>query len=222
MTDENQPQFDRRSFMKRSAVGAFGLAGWAAGDVETLDAPRDEKSEVNGLAQGTGNGTGQGTGNGTGQGGDRPFYIRRMVFPYPERLGRDIRQKLIIVTDRKDQRPDQLQGVDQNEVGQCNFGSGWPPANLNVWEGIIVDWRNAGRLTGFYGGNPTVRATQLVERNTIFVEGQPTDIPLGTPYIVSRVHQCPGDLVGVEARKVPGVEVKTGPGVSTGESTGSN
>ena len=212
MSDEDTT-LDRRSFVKRSAVGAVGVAGWTADDLDSRLAAQD------GDGQGGGDG---GEGGGENPTGDRPFYIRRMVFPYPERLGGNLRQKIIIVTDRKDTRPDQLQGVDQNEVDQCNFGPGWPPENLNVWEGIIVDWRNVGRFTGFYGGNPTVRATQLIERNTIFVEGQPTDIPLGTPFVVSRLHQCPGDLVGVEAKKVPGIEVKTGPGVSTGESTGNN
>ncbi|UPV75071.1 hypothetical protein M0R89_03140 [Halorussus limi] len=210
MTDEKELDLDRRSFLKKSAVGAFGIGHLTAGDVAGRATARD------------GGGLGQGDGQDGGEGEDRPLYGRRMVFPYPERLGGNIRQKIIIMTDRKDTRPDQLKGVDQSDIDECNFAENWPPENINVWEGIIVDWRNAGRMVGFYGQNPTVRATQLVERNTIFVEGQPTEVPLGTPYIVSRVHQCPDDLLGVEAVKVPGIEVKTGPGVSTGESTESN
>ena len=211
MTDEND--IDRRSFLRQSAVGAFGLAPLVSGDGSIRPTLQDGGGGQDGGGQEGGNG------QDGGSEGERPFYVRRMVFPYPERLGGNLRQKIIIMTDRKDQRPDELRGVDQNEVGQCNFSGGWPPRNLNVWEGIIVDWQNAGRVAGFFGANPTVRAEQLVERNTIFVEGQPTDIPLGTPFIVSSVDRCPGDLVGVEARKVPGIEVQTGPGVSTGEGT---
>ncbi|UPW01148.1 hypothetical protein M0R88_03360 [Halorussus gelatinilyticus] len=206
MTDERNLDLDRRSFLKHSAVGAFGIGGVA----NSLTAGARAQD---------------GDGQGGDDGGSDPetsFYGRRMVFPYPERLNADLRQQIIIMTDQKDQRPDQLKGVDQNEVDQCNFGEEWPPQNLNVWEGIIVDWKNAGRTIGFYGRNPTVEATQLVERNTIFVDALPTDIPLGTPFVVSRTDRCPGDLIGVEAIKVPGIEVQTGPGESTGESTGNN
>ncbi|MFC4447644.1 hypothetical protein [Halorussus aquaticus] len=193
MSDEHDTNLDRRSFLKNSAVGAFGFTGWAVQD-----------------------GDGQDGENGSG---DRPLYVRRMVFPFPERLDGDLRRKIIIMTDRKDTRPDSLEDVNVDAVDNCNFSGDWPPAELNVWEGIIVDWKNAGRMVGFYGGNPTVEATQLVERNTIFVENQPTNIPLGTPFIVDTVDKCPGDLVGVEATKVPGIEVQTGPGESTGEAT---
>ncbi|NEU55804.1 hypothetical protein [Halorussus sp. MSC15.2] len=202
MNDEHDTTLDRRSFLKNSAVGAFGFAGWAARDGQDGD------------GQG---GDGQG-GDGQG-GGERPLYVRRMVFPYPERLGGDLRQKIIIMTDRKDTRPDSLEDVNVDAVDNCNFSGQWPPEQLNVWEGIIVDWANAGRMVGFFGGNPTVEATQLVERNSIFVENQPTNIPLGTTFIVNSVDKCPGDLVGVEATKVPGIEIQTGPGVSTGEAT---
>ena len=193
-------------------MGAFGLAPLAAGDGSIRTA----------LQEGGGqDGGGQDGGNGQdgGSEGERPFYVRRMVFPYPERLDGNLRQKIIIMTDRKDTRPDSLQGVNVDAVDNCNFSGGWPPEQLNVWEGIIVDWKNAGRMAGFFGANPTVRAEQLVERNTIFVEEQPTDIPLGTTFVVSSVDKCPGDLVGVEARKIPGVRIITGPGESTGEAT---
>ena len=207
MGDPNDTELDRRTILKKSAAALpLGLAGVGKGGADDGDGL---------FAQ-------DGPDGGDGDSGDRPLLVRRMVFPYPERLGGNLRRKIVLVTDRKDTRPDQLEGVDQNEVGRCNFSGEWPPQNLNVWEGILVDWKNAGSMVGFYGSNPTVEATQLVERNTIFVEGQPSDVPLGTPFIVNSVDKCPGDLVGVETTKVPGIEIKTGPGESTGQSTDGN
>ncbi|WP_135853830.1 hypothetical protein [Halorussus salinus] len=206
MTEKRPFDFDRRSFLKQSVVGAFGVGGATSsltGGVRAQD--------------------------GGGQGGDTDeedqdgsFYGRRMVLQYPDRLGGNVRQKLIIMTDRKDRTPDQIQGINEEAVAQCNFGDEWPPENLNIWEGILVDWKNAGRTVGFYGRNPTVRATQLVERDTIFVDAQPSDIPLGTPFVISRTNRCPDGLLGVEAIKVPGIDVKTGPGVSTDDGAGDN
>lgn len=182
MNDTND-ELARRTFLKQSAVGAFGFAGWVA---------QDEPEQAR--------------------------YTRRMVFPFPERLGENLRQKIIIATDRKDQRPDELKGVDENEVDACNF-SDWPPETMSIWEGIIVDWKNALGTVGFYASNPTVRATQLVERNTIFVDEQSDPVPLGTPFIVNGLVDCPGDLQGVTATKIPGINIKTGPGEGTGEGT---
>ncbi len=203
MTEERELDFERRDFLKRSVVGAFGVGG-ATRSLTVGARARD----------------------GDGREGDEDdqdgsFYGRRMVLRYPDRLGGDVRQKLIIMTDRKDRTPDQVRGMDADAVARCNFGDEWPPENLNVWEGILVDWKNAGRTVGFYGRNPTVRATQLVERDTIFVDAQPSDIPLGTPFVISRTNRCPGGLLGVEAIQVPGIDVKTGPGVSTDDG-GSN
>lgn len=212
----SRDSFSRRSFLE--SAGAVTVAAAVAGC--TGDGRQETTSGSTTTAGGGGQATTtDGPDGGDGNAGDRPLFLRRMVFPYPERLGDDLRQKIIIVTDRKDKRPDQLKGVDQKAVGECTFDGRWPPKNLNVWEGLLVDARNSDQLEGFFGPNPTVRATQLVERNTIFVEGQPSEIPLGTPFVVSSVDKCPGDLVGVEATKIPGVEVKTGSGVSTGGTT---
>ncbi|MFC4553045.1 MULTISPECIES: hypothetical protein [Halorussus] len=217
MGDSDDTKLDRRSVLKKSAaalpLGLGGLAGRGATD-------RRADGRDASLAQ-------DGPDGGDGGAGDRPLYVRRMVFPYPDELGSspqfdpstDLVQKLIIMTDRKDTRPDQLGDVQQENLNGCQFSGDWPPQNFNVWEGIVVDWRNALGSAGFFGANPRVRATELVERNTIFVEPQPQDIPLGTTFIVNNAIDCPGDLVGVTARKVPGVRIVTGPGESTGEAT---
>jgi hypothetical protein len=176
MTDENELDLDRRDFLKRSAVGALGLAGFAAQDEPT-----------------------------------RPRYTRRMAFNYPERLNASLVRKIILLTDKTSEDP------DVSEVDGCEF-SNWPPERLTVWEGIIVEWEGA--LQGFFRTTtPEVRAEQLVERKQIYVDEQDTPPELGTPYIVNRLESCPGETAGVTATQIPGIDIKTGPDVSTGGGT---
>lgn len=169
MTDRDD-QLDRRSFLKQSAVGSFGFAGWTA---------QDEP--------------------------ERARYTRRMAFKYPERLGEHLRRKIVLMTDRTDDDP------DVSEIDTCEF-SNWPTDDINIWEGIIVEWE--GPIQGFFGVNPDVRAQQLVQRKKILVDDQRSPIELGTPYIINGIKQCPDDYVGVTATKIPGIDIKTGPDVS--------
>ncbi|MFC7082451.1 hypothetical protein [Halorussus caseinilyticus] len=176
-TDESEIDLDRRSFLKRSAVGAFGLSGVAA------------QQEPN-----------------------RFRSTRRIAFEEPSGLSDDWRQRIILLTDRTDDDP------DVSEVDACAF-SNWPTEKMTIWEGIVVDVKDLGDVAGFFGSNPTVRAEKLVERNRIFVDEQQTPVPLGTPLVVSGVVDCPEKYLGVLATQIPGIRIKTGPGVSTGEAT---
>lgn len=135
---------------------------------------------------------------------------RRIALDYPERLEGGPRQKILLMTDRVDDNP------DVSEVDGCAF-SDWPPEEVGVWEGIIVDWQNeAGDFQfGFFGGNPTVTADRLVELDTIYVDEQDTPVPLGTPFIVNRILECPNEWVGLNATQLPGIDIQTPPGVST-------
>ncbi|WP_276298913.1 hypothetical protein [Halorussus lipolyticus] len=174
MTEEIETDIDRRSFLKQSAVGAFGVGG-----VATQDEPNRFRA------------------------------TRRMAFDYPERLGDSLRQKIVLLTDKTDDDP------DVSEIDTCEF-SNWPPDELTIWEGILVEWD--GSVQGFFGTNPDVRAEQLVERKQIFVDEQDTPPELGTPYIISGLVECPEGFAGVTATQIPGIDIKTGPGVSTGDS----
>lgn len=177
MVDAND-DLDRRTFLKKSAVGSFGFAGWAAqGEPE------------------------------------RARSTRRIAFEEPERLSDNWRQRILLLTDRTNDDP------DVSDVDNCEF-SNWPPDRLTIWEGIIVDVRDIGDVAGFFGANPTVRAEKLVERNRIFVDEQRTPVELGTPFVISGVVDCPGEYLGVTATQIPGINIKTGPGVSTGEGPG--
>jgi hypothetical protein len=178
MNGEHETEIDRRSFLKKSAVGAFGVGG--VGRFTVQDEP------------------------------DRARFARRMAFDYPERLGESLRRKIVLLTDKTDDDP------DVSEVDTCEFAN-WPPDKLTLWEGILVEWDGA--AGGFFGRNPDVRAEQLVERKKIFVDEQETPPELGTPYIVSGLVECPEGLAGVTATQIPGIDIKTGPGVSTGEGT---
>lgn len=150
----------------------------------------------------------------------RARYTRRMALQYPERLGDEIRRKIVLLTDRTDEDP------DVSEVETCGF-SNWPPDELTLWEGLLVEWEPLAdaavnfedivELGGFFGANPNVRAQQLVERQKIFVDEQETPVDLGTPYIVNGIQECPGEYLGLTATQIPGIDIKTGPGVSTGE-----
>jgi hypothetical protein len=171
--DLTNTNLDRRTFLKRSAVGSLGLAGWAAQD-------------DSGSARIT----------------------RRMAFRKSGRLDEEYVRKIVLLTDRKNENP------DVSEVAGCAFDD-WPTDRLTLWEGIIVDWKNAGRSVGFYGGNPTVEATQLIERNDMYLDQKSTPVRLGTPYIIDSVTDCPGQFVGVNAAQIPSIQIKTGPGEST-------
>jgi hypothetical protein len=186
MDDTN---IDRREFLKKSAVAPIGATGLLA-------------QEGGLLAQ-----------NGEQSAQDEPSAVRttrRIALDYPEQLEGGPRQKVLLMTDRLDDEP------DVSEVDGCAF-SDWPPEELGVWEGIIVDWKNeAGDFGfGFYGGTPTIRADELVELDTIVVDEQDTPVPLGTPFIVNRTLECPGEWVGMNATQLPGIDIKTGEGVST-------
>ena len=181
MVNDQTLDLDRRSFLKRSAVGAFGFAGFVARDEPST--AQDEPS--------------------------RARYTRRMAFNYPERLDASLVRKILLLTDRTNENP------DVSEVSDCEF-SNWPPKRLTLWEGIIVEWEGAPQ--GLFGATtPEVRAQQLVERKQIYVDEQDTPPELGTPYIVTRLETCPGDTAGVTATQIPGVNIETGPGVSTGK-----
>jgi hypothetical protein len=139
---------------------------------------------------------------------ERARYARRMAFDYPERLGEDLRRKIILLTDKTNDDP------DVSEVDSCAFAN-WPTDELTIWEGIIVEWE--GPVDGFFGRNPNVRAQQLVQRKQIFVDEKDTPPELGTPYIISGLVDCQTGFAGVRATQIPGIDIKTGPDVSTGD-----
>ena len=172
-SSDSDADLDRRTFLKRSAVGSLGFAGWAAQD-----------------------------------GSDSARITRRMTFRKSGRLDEEYVRKIVLLTDRKNENP------DVSEVADCTFDD-WPTDRLTLWEGIIVDWKNAGRSIGFYGGNPTVEATQLIERNDMYLDQKSTPVRLGTAYIIDSVTDCPGEFVGVNAVQLPGIQIETGPGEST-------
>lgn len=201
MDSTNDTRFDRRELLRKAAaatVGLGGLGGVAAANRQDGD---------------------------DGQ----PLISRRFVMQYPDRLdaqqegqaaanrASDLVGKIILVTDRQDKYPDQLD-IDEDRVADCI--DGWAADELEEWEAIVVDWRNASQFIG--GGVPErVRATQLVELSSLVANPRPDPIPLGTPFLVGAAQECPGDLVGVTASQVPGLRIVTGPGVSTGEGNSS-
>lgn len=197
MTDNPDTNLDRRTLLKRGAVGAFGVVGTAATGVgasareNTGWSARDTESTAQDEPE-------------------RSRYTRRVALPYPERLDGGPVRKILLLTDRTDDDP------DVSEVDACGF-SNWPTEALTVWEGIVVDWENAVGDLGFgtSRGTPTVRANRLVEIETIYVDEQATPVELGTAYIVNGVVDCPGEFRGLTAEQLPGVQIRTGPGVST-------
>lgn len=211
MNDANG-DIDRRTFLKRSGVGAFGLGGLTARGLQDGGDGRDGSDGQNG---------------GDGQDGGA-LYARRFAFNYPERLGPqeepeerydpegDLLQKIILVTDRRDRYPDELD-IQEDKVADCV--DGWSADELREWEAIIVDWKNTVQIFGSFDATPTVQAKQLVELSSLVAQPRSDPVPLGTPYIVTGVQDCPGDLVVASAEKVPGVRISTGPGESTGEGT---
>lgn len=133
-------------------------------------------------------------------------FARRMAFDYPERLDANLRGEIILLTDKTNDDP------DVSEVDGCQFAN-WPTDKLTIWEGIIIEWE--GPVEGFFGRNPNVRAQQLVQRKQIYVDEKDTPPELGTPYIVSSLVDCPREFAGVRATQIPGIDIKTGPDVST-------
>lgn len=192
----NDTDIDRRKFLKKSAVTPIGAAGLLAQNGGLLAQDSDQSAQ-----------------DGDQRSQDEPSVARttrRIALDYPERLEGDPRRKILLMTDRVDDDP------DVSEVEGCAF-SDWPTDNLGIWEGIIVDWQNeAGDYQfGFYGGTPTITADKLVELDTIYVDEQDTPVPLGTPFIVNRIEECPDEWVGMTATQLPSIDIKTGPGVST-------
>ena len=55
----------------------------------------------------------------------------------------------------------------------------------------------------------------MIERNDVYLDQKPTPVRLGTAYIIDSVTDCPGEFVGVNAAKLPGIQIQTGPGEST-------
>lgn len=133
---------------------------------------------------------------------------RRIAFRRPETLSPDYTRRILLLTDRTNENP------DVSDVAECAFGN-WPTENMTIWEGIVVDAKNPDEIVGLFGQTPTIRAQKLVERKRIFVDERRTPVELGTPFIISRVVNCPGDWLGVEAAQLPGINIKTESGVST-------
>lgn len=179
----------RRTFLKKSAVGAVGFTSWANRDVARAkrDATAKRQDER-----------------------EQYRYTRRMAFEEPDVLSDDWRDWILLLTGPTDDAP------EVSDVAACEF-SDWPPDQLAVRDGLLVDVENIRKVTGFFRTNPDVRAEQLVERNRVFVDQQRTPVPLGTPFVVNDVVDCPGEYLGVTAIQLPGIDIKTGPGVSTGE-----
>lgn len=139
---------------------------------------------------------------------ERARYARRMALRYPDRLDGGPRRKILLLTDRTNDDP------DVSEVSACNF-TNWPPDELTIWEGIVVDWENAAGDFGFSiaRGRPTVRANRLVKREKIYVDEQESPVELGTSYIVSGVERCPGEYRGLRVTQIPRINIKTGENV---------
>ncbi|WP_227353772.1 hypothetical protein [Haladaptatus salinisoli] len=134
---------------------------------------------------------------------------RRMVFRDTPKLSDAYLNRIVLVTERSDARDPNVP-----PVGRCGFGDPWPPENVDVYQGIIVEWRNED-TAGFFGTNPTVRAQKLVRRE-LYVERRETPVELGTTFVIGNVVRCPSELVGVEANQIPGIRIRTGPGNESG------
>lgn len=118
------------------------------------------------------------------------------MFNYPERLGPqdepqeqydptgDLLQRIILVTDRQDRYPDELD-IDEDEVANCI--SGRSADELSEWEAIIVDWQNTTQLLTPVGVPERVRAEQWVELRSLVANPREGPIPLGTPFIIQGV-----------------------------------
>lgn len=129
---------------------------------------------------------------------------RRMVFEDPKTLSDAYLNRIILVTNKSE--PD----TNIPSVGGCGFDEPWPPEGVDVYQGLVVEWRN--RETGrFFGTDRRVRAQKLVRRD-LYVERRKTPVEIGTPFLINNVVRCPDGLVGVEANQIPGVRIETPPG----------
>ena len=124
-----------------------------------------------------------------------------MAFPRVEALSDEYVGRIVLLTDRTNEEP------DRSAVADCSFSS-WPPDDITLWEGIVVEWRNRGG-TDILTGGPQVRAERLAQRQRIFVPDGAVSIELGTPFIINAKVDCPGEFVGVTATRVPGIRIIT-------------
>lgn len=129
---------------------------------------------------------------------------RRMVFEDPPELSEEYLNRIVIVTDKSE--PD----TNVPSVGECGFGDPWPPEGVDVFQGLVVEWRNRDTAR-FLGTDRRVQAQKLVRRD-LYVERRDPPVEIGTPFIIGNVVQCPNGLVGVEASHVPGIRIETGSG----------
>jgi len=138
---------------------------------------------------------------------DRARLTRRMAFEEPATLSDDFVRRIVLLTDRmEDEDP------NMSEVTECAFAN-WPPDELGLWEGLVIEWRNRG-FGELVTDPPEVRAEKMVELR-IVVDEQDSPVELGTPFIVGGRVECPEGFVGVNANEIPGINIKTGPDVST-------
>ncbi len=131
-----------------------------------------------------------------------------MVFEDPPSLSDDYKNRIILVTDKSE--PDT--GIPS--VGGCGFDDPWPPKGVDVFDGLVVEWRNKD-TSRVFGTTPRVRAQKLVRRD-LYVERRDPPVEIGTPFIISEVVRCPDGLIGVEANQLPGVRIETPPGNESG------
>ncbi len=136
----------------------------------------------------------------------RSRLTRRMAFDEPATLSDDYVSRIVLLTDRMEPDP------DMPPVAECAF-SNWPPEELGLWEGLVIEWQNEG-FGELLTDSKEVRAEKMVELR-IVVDEQASPAELGTPFIVGGRVECPEGYVGVETNEVPGLRIKTGPGVST-------
>jgi hypothetical protein len=137
---------------------------------------------------------------------DSARLTRRMAFEEPATLSDDYVRRVILLTDRMEPDP------DMPPIAECAFEN-WPPDELGLWEGLVIEWQNQG-FGELLTDNKRVRAEKMVELR-IVVDEQDSPVELGTPFIVGGRVECPEGYVGVNANEVPGLRIKTGPGVST-------
>lgn len=133
----------------------------------------------------------------------RPRVTRRMAFEEPAKLSDDYVRRVVLLTDRMpDEQP------DMPALRECSF-SNWPPDELLVWEGLVIEWQNEG-FGEILTGNAQVRAERMAELR-IVVDEQEEPVELGTPFIVNNRIECPEGYVGVTASEVPGLRITTPP-----------
>ncbi|SIR26930.1 hypothetical protein SAMN05421858_2055 [Haladaptatus litoreus] len=147
-----------------------------------------------------------GTAHGATQGAFR--FNRRMVFEDPDVLSDSYLNRIVLVTDKSE--PDT--GIPS--VGGCGFDQPWPPEGVDVFQGLVVEWRNRDTAR-LFGTDRRVRAEKLVQRD-LYVERRETPVEIGTPFVINNVVRCPDGLVGVEAGQIPGIRIETPSGNEEG------